>query len=169
MREARQAGLQRGLEFGLIEKIVVRPAEALRQSRCPEIADHAAIRADVDVALCLAHQRAHRFAQSRRLEEPHHLVVDVNRARQRIGRGFALDHQRGEARVTEQVGGERADRAAADDRDLDVRRIVHVRWPSSEKPNSCWMRASRAVCGLVTPHWSLRPGGNVQKSGPRGT
>src|SRR5678816_4005270 len=42
--------------------------------------------------------------------------------------------------------------------------LPQLREPSAAKPKSCWMRASRAVGGLVTPHCSLRPGANFQKS-----
>src|ERR1043165_4472156 len=170
MRKARQSRLQRAFELGLEEEIVVRPAEALAQADRAEIADHAAVGADVDVPLCLAHQRPHGFREPDRLEEAHHLVVDMDRAGQWIRFGLAFDHQRAQARMAKQIRRERADRAASNNRDLVFHvRTAHVRKPSSLKRNSCWMRPSRAVCGLVTPHWSLRPGGNFQKSGPRGT
>ena len=121
VRKARHPGLHGAFELGLEEEVIVRPAKSLRQPGRAEIADHAAVGADVDMPLRLAHQRAHRIGEAGRLEDAHHLVVDVHRARQRIGLGLALDHQRAQTRVAEQVRRHRADRAASDDRDLVLR------------------------------------------------
>ncbi len=38
-------------------------------------------------------------------------------------------------------------------------------WPGVNSTRS-WMRFQRAVCGGVMPHWSSRPGGHFQYSGP---
>ena len=93
MRKAREARDHRILELGLEEEIVVRPAEALRQALRAEITDHSAVRTNVDVTMRLAHQRQHGLGEPDRLEDAHHLVIDVHGARQRIGLRLALDYQ----------------------------------------------------------------------------
>ena len=108
--------------------------------------------------------------QSDRLEDAHHLMVDVYCARQRIGLGLALDHERAQAGMAERGCGERTDWAASDNGNVVCRLgTAHMRKPSvAEAEQLLDAREPRGRRIGDAPR-SLRPGGNFQKSGPRGT
>ena len=54
-------------------------------------------------------------------EQPNHLVIKVDRARQRIGDRLSLDDQNAQSCVSDEVGGDGTDRPSTDDRDVERR------------------------------------------------
>jgi len=72
--------------------------------------------------------RHDRIGEADGLEHPHAFVVEVHRPRQMISPRFALQHECPQAAQAEQIGERGADRAAADDHDIEFFRggfILH--------------------------------------------
>src|SRR5262249_39218466 len=115
--------VERPLELGLREHVGLRPAGETRASRTddekrlaggvPPLVDVRGLGEARDVP-----------AQPGGLEDAGDLVVEVNRAGERIGRGLLLEHADAPTPLAEQDGERLSDGAVADDRDVEP--IVHV-------------------------------------------
>jgi hypothetical protein len=156
--EPGQPVAQQRFEFGLVEEIVVGPAERLRPARGAHIADDAVIRAQVQVPLRLAHRRRDRLGKSGRLEQPHHLMVEMHCARQGMGRRLAIDHQDAQTGRSGQVGCQRADRTATDHRHV----VRHGHRPAAIRGRQTSKTIDRAP--LAAPNW--RPGAVLRPDDP---
>ena len=60
------------------------------------------------------------LSQANRVEDAHHLVIEMHRAGQVVGCLLALQHQRRNATLAEQIGQRCADRPVANDSDISL-------------------------------------------------
>ena len=100
------------------------------------------IRADMKMAFGVAHVRGDAINHARRLEQAHHFMVEMHRARQRIGMGLLLDHQDRQARFSKEIGRKGPHRPAADDRNVEHGSVFPVRRPRA---------GARVICASVRP------------------
>ena len=75
----------------------------------------AAVRADVQMPLCVADLVGQDIGQSDILQDAHHLMVDVNSAGKRMRFGRLFDDERADTRLAQKVGRDPAYGAAAYD------------------------------------------------------
>ena len=114
-----QRAAQVRFELRLVEEIVVGPAEWTRPARRAEIAnDLAAMRRHAGGRRSRACRGITQVDDAGGLKQPHHLVIDMHRARLRVRFELALDDHGAQTRLAAQVGGQRANGAAADDGDV---------------------------------------------------
>ncbi len=134
-----ETGAQADFQFRLIEEIVVGPAETPRHADTAHIADDITIGAEMHMALGFARQRQDGVDQAHLLEQAHHFVVEMDGARQGKGAGELFQHQDLVAGLAQEVGDDRADRAATDDDDV----VAHDK--------ACFRKASRR--GAAKAQW----------------
>ena len=122
VREARDALAEHRVELRLVEVPVARPA--VRPRSVGAAAHHEGLARRVDEVHPLrgrARDAFDRLGEPRGLEDAHDLAVEVNGPRQGMDVRVALQHQHAKPVPAEEVGEQRADRAEADDDDIEVR------------------------------------------------
>lgn len=119
VRPARKAADQHILQVGLVEAVAEIPAHRRQHLRARPVQQHATVGVEKEHPGAEDALRQDRVGKADGLKHAHALVVEMHRARQMIGPRLALQHQGPHTAKAEQVGQRGADRAAADDHDVE--------------------------------------------------
>ena len=126
VRPAGETSDQNVLEVGLVEAVAEIPAHRRQRLRPRPVQQHAAVGIQKQHAGTENDVRQDRVGKADGLEHAHAFVVEMHRAREMISPRLALQHQRPYAAQAEQVRECRADRAAADDHDVEMVRVGFI-------------------------------------------
>ena len=117
-RDARVT-VDRPFELGLEEHVVALPAGRRRTARL-EAQEQLTVGAEPAVVVNRNHLLRQHLGEPERLEQPHDLVIEVNRARETVDLAEALEHRHPVPGTAEHCRQRLPHRAVADDRDVDV-------------------------------------------------
>ena len=109
---------KRSFEVRLMKAVARVPAERAYVLRSRPIEDQSPIDIDEMHSGRNMGVRQDALCQPQGLEYAHHLVVEMDGARQRIDVGFAVEHDNREPAIGQQIGQRRTDRAVANDANI---------------------------------------------------
>ncbi len=121
---SRHAGAQHGFDLGLHEAQARRPAERMGRRLRVVDANDATVDAEIMRARIRCDERRDLIRYAAGLKNPHHLVVERNRARLVVDVGALLDHGDTQPMAREQCRHGGAHRPIADDEDI----MDHAAW-----------------------------------------
>ena len=123
-RDARMA-VDRSLELRLEEHVIALPPGRRRTPRL-EPQKQLPVGAEPTVVINRNHLSGQKLRQPERLQQPHDLVIDVNRARETIRLPETLERRDSVTSAPEKGREGLPDRAVTDDRDVEIRRVGFV-------------------------------------------